>query len=41
MSCFFNEARTAGKSMRELIAALSPDRNAVVNRRNEKYGDAA
>jgi len=26
--------------MRELSDALSPDRSAVVNRQNEKYGDA-
>jgi len=25
--------------MRELSAALSPDRSAAVNRQNEKYGD--
>jgi hypothetical protein len=40
MSCFFNDARTEGKSTRELIAALSPDRTASVNRQNETYGDA-
>jgi hypothetical protein len=26
--------------MRELTAALLPDRSAAVNRQNEKYGDA-
>lgn len=34
-SCFFSEARIAGKSMRELSATLSPDRSAAVNRQNE------
>jgi hypothetical protein len=35
-NCLFSEARTAGKSTRELIAAASPDRIATVNRQNEK-----
>jgi hypothetical protein len=39
-SCFFSDARIEGKSMRELSAALLPDRSATVNRQNEKYGDA-